>query len=665
VLIAAVALAAALPYNSQASPSVQVGTQRLSRCHPRESAMGFPGYCGVLRVPLDWNDRAAGTIGIRFQWIPAAKPGVARTIVAQEGGPGFASTGSALMYLLLFWNLMFDRNLLLMDERGTGASTPIDCKPLQRAMTVTSSTDWQRAAEACGVQLNHTFLRTDGTGYAHASDLFATAQSVRDLLAIVGALGLKPVDLFGDSYGSFFAQAFAVNHPELVRSVVLDSTYPLDQDQFDEPAWQEVRFAYDAVCARSLACRGAAPGSSTARIRRLARRLAGAPLVTATRAYGADDLASLLIAASLDTPLLEYHDLDAAARGWLERSDAVPLARLFERSKIAAALPSSFTEFSAGMELAGECTEYVNPFDMEAPFDERALQYHAAVAALAPSFFDPVPNADALAARNESFDECLRWPPPVHHDPLVTTPPPLLPPTVPVLIVSGDLDSTTPPGDAQRARERLGPSVRFVAIPNTGHDPSLFDGNDCAQRIVRAFIAAPDARLDTSCTARVPEVRAVGVFPATLAEQPPASPRAGDRARPAEARLAAIAVGAVGDAIESARFLSGTGNGRLDRLYGKGLRGGGFVATDGVRSIELRRYAYSRDTTVSGTISIAQGPLSFGAGVVTSHVHARYEGGPIAEDLILRWDERVPHARASIDGRAASGRAIHASVPAP
>ena len=66
-----------------------------------------------------------------------------------------------------------------------------------------------------------------GPGAAPASDLYATAYAAHDLADVIRALHAGPVDLYGDSYGSWFAQSFASRYPHLLRSVVLDSTYSL------------------------------------------------------------------------------------------------------------------------------------------------------------------------------------------------------------------------------------------------------------------------------------------------------------------------------------------------------------------------------------------------------------------------------------------------------
>ena len=667
-MIHALALAGSIGLGAvRPRPWVDVGTRRLFRCLPSNSAVTFPGYCDVLRVPLDWADPTAGTIGVRFEWIPADAPSATRTIVAQEGGPGFGSTDSGDAYVRLFKPLLHERNLLLMDERGTGGSMPIDCAPLQAAVVENLDGEtFQRAVAKCGTQLDHTFRTTDGRGYVRASDLFATTQSVRDLAAILQALSLPNVDLYGDSYGTFFAQAFAANYPSMVRSLVLDSAYPLDQNIFDAPMREEIRFAFDAVCTRSVACARAAPRSSVARIRRLARRLVATPLLSRTHHYDVSDLAALLQAASVDVPALEYRELDAAARAWLDRADGVPLARLFDRSTAMQQPPRLFTSYSVGMEVADECTVYRNPFDMRASPAERMRQYHASLAALPSGMFDPLAGPSALLALPLGFDECLRWPVPQHDVQLVSAHTPLLPPTLPALILSGDLDSTTAPGDAKQAQAELGPSARFVSIPNMGHGTSLYDRFDCAQQIVRSFVVSPDARLDTSCTKRIPEVRAVGVFPETLVDQPAAQRRDGDRATRAEARLAALAVDAAGDAIESARFAAG-----YDRPCwwffpcGAGLRGGSFVAMPDASVVDLREYHYSRDTTVNGIARIDSVRVYFGEGRVTARLHVRTSDGKLAEDLIARWDERIPRARASIDGQTGDGRPIREEMPAP
>ena len=130
--------------------------------------------------------------------------------------PATARPAPPSSYAEMYGPLLDRRNLLLVDQRGTGRSEPIDCPPLQDLKG-----DYAPAAAACGAALG-----------ARADD-YSTALSADDLAAVVDALGLGPVDVYGDSYGTFFAQVYAGRHPEQVRSVVLDSAYPT----YGEDAW--------------------------------------------------------------------------------------------------------------------------------------------------------------------------------------------------------------------------------------------------------------------------------------------------------------------------------------------------------------------------------------------------------------------------------------------
>jgi hypothetical protein len=117
-LLAAALVAGPLGPASAAAPKqLTVGRVKL---HPCKDVPG--AWCGHLRVPFDRHDPRAGTIPIGFEWYPAGSRHAAGTIVAMEGGPGYPSTGSRDYYLELFAPLLGSRNLLLVDNRGTGTS---------------------------------------------------------------------------------------------------------------------------------------------------------------------------------------------------------------------------------------------------------------------------------------------------------------------------------------------------------------------------------------------------------------------------------------------------------------------------------------------------------------------------------------------------------------
>src|SRR4029453_6669100 len=94
------------------------------------------------------------------------------------------------------------------------------------------------------------------------------------------------------------------------------------------------------------------------------------------------------------------------------------------------------------------------------------------------------------------FDDCIRWPAPVRSDPPITERPPLVPPTVPVLVLSGGLDTLTTWTDGAIVAEQMGPSARWVKVENTIHVTALGDVYGCASGLVREFVQRPE-RLGT------------------------------------------------------------------------------------------------------------------------------------------------------------------------
>ena len=234
----------------------QVGSLAVHRCDL--GVAPAVAWCGSTRVPLDYADPSAGRITVGFGWVPASGRSVG-TVVAMEGGPGYPSTGTAPDFLDMIGPLHADHDLLLVDARGSGRSTPMDCAPLQAYGGSTATDHFRALVRACADQLDHTWQRPDGS-WVQAADLFGTANVARDLAGVVTAMGLGRVDLYGDSYGSWFAQVFTARYPQLLRSVTLDSTYEVrDLDPWYLTSVQTARTAFDAACAREPGLQRAGP----------------------------------------------------------------------------------------------------------------------------------------------------------------------------------------------------------------------------------------------------------------------------------------------------------------------------------------------------------------------------------------------------------------------
>jgi pimeloyl-ACP methyl ester carboxylesterase len=613
-------------------------------------------------VPYDYFNAAAGTIRLGFQWYPATDGKRSRTIVAIQGGPGYATTDYATDYRAMFGPLLASRNLLLVNLRGTGNSAPFTCRALQDWTLLQSNAAYTADTGACGRQLNHTRKLTGGHGYVQASDLYTTANAARDLALLLRRLRTGRVDLYGDSYGTFFGQVFTARYHQMLRSVTLDSAYPVvEANPFYPLMIPAAKEAFDLSCARGIACHRAAPGESWARIGQAARYLRAHPVVGRTRDpfgdvttthIGVFELSELVSLAGADSGV--YRELDPAIRALLRRHDPVPLLRLTAQEIDPTAGSGPVASFDAGLYQATTCLDYPQPFLYSSSLRQRKAEYARAVARLAPDAFAPFTVREWITEPEEEFDACLDWPAPARPDPPITTPAPYAPRSLPVLVMSGDLDSLTTPAEGRWTAREMGPSSRWILFRNDTHVNAMDDTFGCAQGLVRQFIAAPARlrQLNASCTKHTPEVRVVGKFAKRLAHVTPARPRQGNRVGVEGLRLAAIAVTVVGDA--DWHWYYGDG------VHGWGLRGGtySFAGPPSRTRITFRGYRWTADTSVSGYALWNQV-----TGRLSAWLTVTAPGGRTAR-VQLGYRDFVFHAEAGISGSFA-GRAIEAVMAAP
>jgi pimeloyl-ACP methyl ester carboxylesterase len=607
-----------------AAASIKVGSVGLTKCGTAPLT-----YCGSLKVPLDYSSAASPDISIGFEFLPAtAASPAAGTILAVEGGPGFATTGSEPLYVAMAGSLLQTRNMLLVNLRGTGNSTPLNCKGLEsfNRLQHQYGSHFDQLVAACGRQLNHTWRYRHG-GWVHASDLFNTAYSARDVSRVIHALRLGPVDLYGDSYGSWFAQVFASRYPTQLRSVTLDSTYQvLDLDPWYSTTAVTARRAFDHACSLAPACAAATRGPSWGRISALARRLARAPVSGfATTTDGTrsqmtvsdNTLVNLVNNAGFD-PIV-YRDLDAAARALLQHNDSAPLLRLASLSIGFDDNNYPLPEYSDGLYFAVSCTDYVQLFSRDAPPAVRQRQYSAALRREPARTFAPFTVAQwtNMDQYTEAYSACLDWPTPVHHIAPITRRPPLVPASVPVLVMSGTLDSLTPKLDgATLVASQMGKSARLVTFANLTH-VTLQDANDsCPASVYQTFVADPAGLYtqNVSCAAKIAPVHTVGSYPLRLAQEAPARRAAGDKAGRQALQAASVAVDAVGDEISRSAYLaSGTD---------LGLRGGRVTLRHTATGLTMRLDAvrWVTDAAIDGTATWNQA-----TGAVTARltVHLR------------------------------------------
>ena len=210
-----------------------------------------PVVCSQVVVPLDRRGIVPGTISLHVEVVPSSGPSRGAVFLI-AGGPGqgsahvfgFDSPAAIGLYRYLFPGY----TLVSYDDRGTGESGLLDCPPLQSA----TQADAERlAAAACAASIGA------------PRDFYSTADHAEDLDAVRQSLGFNKIALYGVSYGTKLAMAYALAHPDHVERLLLDSVLPPElPDPFSANVARTMPATLTAFCSDG-GCR-----SATQRLRR-------------------------------------------------------------------------------------------------------------------------------------------------------------------------------------------------------------------------------------------------------------------------------------------------------------------------------------------------------------------------------------------------------------
>jgi len=564
---------------------------------PCKATKGLGGLCGRLNVPLDYAHPEQGTITVAFIWFPRgdrSRPSLG-TLVPNDGGPGQSTASDPIGWYKLFGSVLKRYDLLLIDDRGRGSSSVIDCPATQHG-----TGDYFAGIAACGAQLGA------------AADKYGTAAVADDADAIRAALGIDKITYYGLSYGGVDVEAYATRHGEHLAAVVGDAPWT----SLVDPMQREIAPATVRDVVRSCSY---APGCSArnpkpyATLRWLAQRLARKPLVGTGIDFAGKPYKVRLDEASMMNRLAHNSsgwggdylartgggfatagELTAAARA-LKRGDRRPLLRLAAEQLSGYSFPGDTgpaTEFSQGAYFATFCTDSLALYDTTAPVDVRRAQYEAALDAMPKDTFAPFSVRGYEKFLREALyaaDACIYWPAP-RKDVLAAD---ASYPSVPALILNGDLDATDPSEYSVDYTKRW-PRGQFVEVAGAGHGVLLW--SSCAKRIIRRFLLTHHAG-DTSC-AKVPvPLFATADFPLRVADAVPGTLPPGSHASRLARKAATVAAATVIDAFKRARM----GGAPIDD---KALRGGTFEvkAKKGSQTLvaRLNGARFAKDLQVTG-----------------------------------------------------------------
>jgi pimeloyl-ACP methyl ester carboxylesterase len=523
------------------------GALRFKRC----GEFGF--RCARLSVPLDRSGAVPGNVSLFVKRVRARRRPARGATFLLAGGPGQSASAAFAGEELLFLEAAYRRrDLIVFDQRGTGRSGLLRCPPLERANIL----DAGGAAADCAARLGpqRAFYRTQDT--------------VEDIEAVRRELGTARLTLFGTSYGTKVALAYALQYPHRVERLVLDSVVEAaGPDALYLDTFEAVPRALRTLC--RAGCRGITR-DPVADVEALVARLAAGPLpggVYDGRGRRREDvldradLFAILVSGDFDP--VTRAGFPAAVRSALA-GDTAPVLRLKRRAIELESPPPRPKLLSAGVYAATTCEEVALPWDRGAPFEERRRQAAARAGAVPPDAFRPFDRLTALD--NDLINLCERWP--AAPQPPILGPGPL--PDVPVLLLEGEDDLRTPVENARRVAA-LFPRSRLYVAPATGHSALGSDFSGCAQRAFDRFLLG--RRMPRQCRRVRREPRPIPIAPTSLARVRPAR---GVRGRIGRALRAVLLT--LDDVVDdySARLLTDVGRGAT---RGGGLRGGSWLVT--------------------------------------------------------------------------------------
>ena len=455
----------------------------------RKTACGFrlPARadlsCGELTVPEDRRDPTGRTIQLKVAIFKSRNPNPpADPIIYLDGGPGSHTLETlAEVYDQLVDPFLDSRDYIIFDQRGTGHSKPAlncpeivreDLEMLKRGYRTTEDASRATAATlAC-----HDRLVSEGINLA----AYTSAENAADLNDLRLALGYDSWNLYGISYGTRLALTTMRDFPQGLRSVILDSTYPLQASEADVPA--SARRAFDKLfdsCAVDTACNAAYPDLRNTFFQTV-DRLNGEPVSMTIAVPGGsydvvltgDLLNALLFQALYSTELIPL--LPSIIYGAYEGTNYELWGRL-------AVIVTTYGErLSMGMYYSVQCGEEVR-------FSTRE-ELVAADAAF--------PEQHDVFDQEASWTICSQWQArpadPIENQPVASD--------IPTLVLAGDFDPITPPSFGQAAAATLSTSS-FFTFPGMGHGVSI--SHPCPLNISLAFLDAPQAKPDAECIAEM------------------------------------------------------------------------------------------------------------------------------------------------------------------
>ena len=430
------------------------------------SRTSLQAQCGWLEVAENPQQPQGRKIKLRLAWLSPENEADAEAdpVFMLAGGPGQSALQSYQQMDVAFKEVRKRRNVILVDQRGTGESNLLNCKfdrDQQAEVTAEAARD---AAAACATELSK------------KADLrfYTTTDAVRDLDAVRKALGVEQINLMGVSYGTRVAQQYALRHPQHTRTVLLDSVVPntvplgniIARNLDDALALQ---FGH---CAKEPTCRDKV-GDPRQQLDVLLAKLRSDPPLVKYRDASTNEPKEDRLTADMVAGLVRmYAYLPAAAALLPNLIHEANEGRYEDLMALAQMLTSEMDDMLAtGMHNSVICSEDAGSFNRQAGDDNTVLGQKM---------------VDALGAI------CAAWPvgkvPADFRSPLSGN--------TPILAISGEYDPVTPPRYGDEAIAKAS-NARHLVLKGQGHGVI---GTGCMPKLFAQFVEKADPKaLDAKC----------------------------------------------------------------------------------------------------------------------------------------------------------------------
>jgi pimeloyl-ACP methyl ester carboxylesterase len=220
---------------------------------PTLSGQQIDARCGKLNVPEDRANPAGRQIALNIALVPAIKRSPAPDpLFMLAGGPGQSAIEAYPTMLMLLNNIHENRDIVLVDQRGTGKSNPLRCLKQDEEETLSDAQVLVRL-QTCPARLD-------------ADPRFYTTEiAMQDLDEVRATLGYETINLYGASYGTRAALTYLRMFPTRVRSLTLDAVVDPSFVMFMDAArdGQKSLDFFFARCAADVACQSTFPNLST------------------------------------------------------------------------------------------------------------------------------------------------------------------------------------------------------------------------------------------------------------------------------------------------------------------------------------------------------------------------------------------------------------------